>query len=93
MKKFFKKIFSQKKKQDLIEIGVRCLFCKSEVKVLINKTYDLEQDFETSGYILNKDVQDTKCFRIMKLTGKFDSTKKILDINIQNGEILYLKEL
>jgi hypothetical protein len=93
MKKFFKKLFSKKKSYNLLEVKVRCKFCQAEVTVYVNKIYDLEQDFDDGGYILNKEVQDTKCFRIMKLKGKFNLSKEVIDIKIEGGEIISIKDI
>ena len=90
MKGFFKKLFKSDETENLIEFKVKCRNCSEIVTVTANKNYDLQQDLdrEEGGYVLKKEVQDSKCFRIMTLTVMFDRDKEIIDKSISEGEFV-----
>jgi len=96
MKKIFKKLFSSKDRglEDLIHFRIKCKNCDEIVDVWVNKKYDLQQDLdsEDGGYVLKKEVQDSKCFRIMTLTARFDRNKNLLEKIIENGEFVEVYE-
>ncbi len=90
MKGFFKKLFSSGGSEDFIEFKMKCNNCNEVVTVGVNLKYDLQQDLdsEAGGYILKKEVQDSKCFRVMILTAKFSLNKDLIDKSISGGEFV-----
>lgn len=96
MKEFFKKLFSSKARgfEDLIHFRIKCKNCDDIVDVWVSKKYDLQQelDSENGGYVLKKEVQDSKCFRIMTLSAKFDRNKNLIEKEIISGEFVEVAE-
>jgi hypothetical protein len=86
IKKFFKKLKEGNK--DFIFIKLKCSKCGEILNIRINKLYELEQDFDEGGYILNKEAMDSKCFKIIKVRGKFDNFKNLKEITAEGGEII-----
>lgn len=91
---FFKNLFksSPKKNTNLMKIQVECDHCHAIVNLTINKLYDVRPDEAGDGFLLNKEVQDSNCFRIMPMRGTFDNNKNLIDLTIQNGKIVSVEE-
>ena len=89
MKQFFKKLFKTPSKQNFVEFEIKCEKCGEIVSVRVNQ-YDLQQDLDSDSgsYILKKEVQDTKCFKIMTLEAKFDGNRNILSKSVSGGKFI-----
>ena len=94
LKNLLKTLFPKKqnalRSDNIIVFKIKCLHCGKIVSVRINKDYDRQQDLDSSngGYILKKEVQDSTCFRIMKLEARFNSFDQIIEKNITGGEFI-----
>ena len=78
-------------KEDVLWLYVQCNRCKKKLKIRINKNTELSPDYDESsgsGYLLNKDAQDDKCFTMMHIQIRFDSNKKIHSQNITGGKFI-----
>jgi hypothetical protein len=57
---------------------------------------DLAQDFDdndrTSGYVLEKDVMGSQCFRLMHLHVAFDSGRRIIEKSVDKGTLITKEE-
>ena len=90
MKGFFKKLFRSGSSEDFIEFKVKCNNCSEVITVGVSLKYDLQQDMdsEAGGYILKKEIQDSKCFRVITMTAKFNMNKDLIDKSISGGEFI-----
>ena len=75
---------------NLLVLNVKCGHCGETVTLRVNTVTDLQPDWDSGkgGYLLSKEVQDSKCFKIMKLTARFDQEKNLLEKSVSGGEIV-----
>lgn len=76
---------------------VRCDKCGETIRVRVDRSNDLAQDFEDggdnpSGYTVTKGVVGKKCFRTINLTVKFDSARREVSRSIEGGEFITADE-
>jgi len=72
---------------------VRCDRCQDIVRVRINLANDLQQEFvensdDVAGYSLTKGIVDSKCFRPMTLTMRFDRRRNELERSVEGGTLV-----
>jgi len=72
---------------------VRCNRCQDVVRVRVNMANDLQQEFvenadDVEGYSLTKGIVDSKCFRPMTLTMRFDRRRRELERTVEGGELV-----
>jgi hypothetical protein len=75
---------------NLLVLNVKCGHCEETVTLRVNTVTDLQPDWDSGkgGFLLSKEVQDSKCFKIMKLTARFDREKRLLEQSVSGGEII-----
>ena len=79
--------------QDGFFLNVRCTQCGERFRLFINKSYELMQNFEADGqvtYALKKMVYGVGCSNRIHVSMMFDSQKKLVSKEIENGE--YIEE-
>lgn len=73
---------------------VRCGKCAEKVRVRVNTGSDLLRDYDRgtgdagSGYVLRKDIMDSKCFQIMHAEVALDDGFRILSQEISGGQFI-----
>lgn len=71
---------------------IRCNNCGENVRIRADKRWDLSQEFDdndrVSGYVMNKDVMGTRCFRMMYLHVAFDGSYRITKQTVENGTFI-----
>ena len=67
---------------------VKCKRCGAPLAVRVNLANDLSADYESGGYVLNKEMMDSKCFTLMRAEIHFDANRHILDQKIENGDFV-----
>jgi hypothetical protein len=74
---------------DIATFRVTCGHCGESVTLRVNKSTDLQPDWDGDGggYLLSKEAQDSKCFRVMRLTARFDREKKFLAGEVAKGTL------
>ena len=76
---------------------VRCTRCRDVVRVRVNMANEPAQEFAeggdtVNGYVLNKTVVDSKCFRPIPVTIRFDSRRREQGREIEGGEFVDQEE-
>jgi hypothetical protein len=75
---------------------VRCDRCGDRVRVRVAPNSELQQEFDggdrVSGYSVRKIAVDSRCFRPIELTLRFDAGKREQDRQIQGGAFLTREE-
>ncbi len=77
---------------------VRCGKCGEKVRVRVNTGNDLSRDYDRgtgdagSGYVLRKDIMDSKCFRIMHAEVQLDDAHRIISKEISGGQFITQEE-
>jgi hypothetical protein len=72
-------------------LKVRCSECGEQFNLFINKSYELMQNFEADGrvtYALKKVIYGVGCRNRIHVSMKFNSQKKLLTKEIENGEYI-----
>jgi len=72
---------------------IRCNRCQDVVRVRLNMANDLLQEFvensdDVAGYSVTKGVVDSKCFRPMTLTMRFDNRRRELERSVEGGQLV-----
>jgi hypothetical protein len=78
--------------RDALYLYVRCSRCHDVVRVRVSMANELQQDFGeadgVAGYSLRKGVVDSKCFRPIHVTMRFDGRRRELEREIEGGEFV-----
>ncbi|MCJ7551078.1 MAG: hypothetical protein MUQ30_15495 [Anaerolineae bacterium] len=77
---------------DGIYLYIKCDRCGAPVRVRADKRHDLQQDYDTGGYILRKEVMDGGCFTLVRTTTRFDAVYRIVDQQIEGGDFISCEE-
>ena len=77
---------------------IRCTRCRDVVRVRVNMANEPAQEFAeggdtVDGYVLNKTVVDSKCFRPIPVTIRFDARRREQGREIEGGEFVGQEEL
>lgn len=71
---------------------VSCNACGEKIRVRVDMYNDLAQEFDSkervSGYVLNKDVLGSKCFKLMRLHLQMDPSRRLIAKSIENGTFI-----
>ena len=71
-----------------IYLYVKCSRCGTPVRIRADKRHDLQRDYDTGEFVLNKEVMDGSCFALIHTTTRFDPSYRIIDQQIQGGEFI-----
>ncbi len=71
---------------------VKCKRCGAPLAVRVNLANDLSADYESGGFVLNKEMLDGKCFTLMRAEIRFDAARKIVERKIDKGEFITREE-
>ena len=86
------------KEPGVFYLYIRCGKCGEKVRVRVDTRHDLMRDYDRgtgdmgSGYVLRKDVMDSKCFQIMHAEVYLDNSYRILSQDISGGEFITWEE-
>ncbi len=69
----------------------RCSRCGTPVAVRVNAFNELSEADE-GGYVLRKEMMDSKCFQLMKAEVHFDGQRRIKEQTIEGGTFLTREE-
>jgi len=84
---------SQASSRDVFFMVIKCGSCAEEVKVRVNKKYDLQSNYLDMGqggpaWTLRKEVMGNNCCNLMKVLIEFNSGYKIISRDVINGELV-----
>ncbi|MBI4786444.1 MAG: hypothetical protein HY782_05290 [Chloroflexi bacterium] len=71
---------------------VRCKRCGAPLAVRVDLRNEPSSDYESGGYVLNKEMMDSKCFALMRATVHFDAQRKVVSQSIENGDFITAEE-
>ncbi len=75
----------------ILWLYVQCNRCKSPVAVRVNLFNDPSLDDE-GGYILRKEIMDSKCFQLMSTELHMDKQRHIKEQTIEGGKFITQQE-
>ena len=72
---------------------VQCKKCGEKVRVRVDARWDLDQEYEgqgdlVSGYVARKEVMGNKCFRMIKMTIHYNSSRIEVEREVEGGEFI-----
>ena len=88
---FLDKLFGRSSERGVLWLYVRCGNCGANVRVRVNLYNDLSQADE-GGYILRKEIMDSKCYQLMHAELHFDSRRRVISRDISGGEFITKEE-
>lgn len=76
---------------------VRCSKCGEIVRVRVDRSNDLAQEFEDggdhpTGYSATKGVVGNRCFRTMTLSVEYDRSKRVASTSVEGGAMATAEE-
>lgn len=71
---------------------VRCGCCGTPVAVRVDLRNEPSIDYENGGYILHKEIMDSKCFTLMRAVVRFDDQRNVIDRSIDKGAFITREE-
>ena len=71
---------------------VRCGRCGQKLELRADLRFDLMQDLDEGGYVLHKDMMDSKCFSMMHATVRFDENRQAVSQDIEGGTFITEEE-
>ena len=83
---------SAQEEADVLWLYVQCGRCGAPLAVRINRNNEISHDYEAGGYILRKEMMDSKCFQIMYAEVRFDNQGNITSQQVDRGKILTREE-
>ncbi len=75
-----------------IYLYAKCDRCGAAVRVRVDKAHDLLRDYESGGFVLNKEIMDGTCFALMLATVHFSPRYTIRSSEIQGGKLISWEE-
>jgi hypothetical protein len=71
---------------------VRCARCGTPVAVRVDLRNEPSIDYENGGYILHKEIMDSKCFTLMSAIVRFDDKRGVVERTLDKGEFITREE-
>ncbi len=89
-------IFKKKPRSDAEKEGdpnglwiyVRCSRCGTPVAVRVDRRNDLSRDFDAGGFVLHKEIMDSKCFQLIYAQLRYDEHYNVTEQTITNGTFI-----
>jgi len=84
-------------------IKVRCARCGEQITTRVEKAHALQEQYDTqgssegeeaqvSGYLLQKELLGEKCQEMVRLTMRFDPSRRLLKHEITGGQLVEVVE-
>ncbi len=73
---------------NVLWLYVQCGRCGTPLAVRINKRNETTPDYESGGYVLHKEMMDSKCFQLMHAELQLDAQGKVTAKNVDRGKFL-----
>jgi hypothetical protein len=67
---------------------VRCARCGTPLAVRVDLRNEPSIDYERGGYVLYKEMMDSKCFTLMRAQVQLDDQHKVIDQSVDKGEFI-----
>ncbi len=75
-----------------IWLYVQCGRCGAPLAVRVDRRNELTPDYESGGYLLRKEMMDSKCFSLMHAEVHFDAQGRVTSKNLDQGKFLTREE-
>ncbi len=78
--------------RNVLWIYAQCGRCGTPLAVRVNRNNELSHDYESGGYVLRKEMMDSRCFQLMYAELHFDEQGKLTSQQIDHGKFLTREE-
>ena len=68
-----------------IWLYVRCARCGMPLAVRVDLRNELSADYEQGGYVLVKEMMDSKCFTLMRAQVRFNQQRNMTEHQVEGG--------
>jgi hypothetical protein len=77
---------------NVLWLYVRCARCGTPVAVRVDLRNEPSIDYENGGYILHKEIMDSRCFTLMRALVRFDDKHRVIERTIDKGALITREE-
>lgn len=77
---------------NVLWLYVRCARCGTALAVRVDTRNELSADYEHGGYVLFKEMMDSKCFTLMRAEVHFDQQRNVTAQRVDKGAIITREE-
>ncbi|MDF1514771.1 MAG: hypothetical protein P1S60_13260 [Anaerolineae bacterium] len=92
IKHLFNKLFNtshhEVKDSNGLYFYIQCAKCGTPVRIRIDKTRDLQRDYDTGEFFLRKEVMDGGCFSLMYAQIRFNSAYQVIEQTVEGGRFI-----
>jgi hypothetical protein len=71
---------------------VRCKRCGTPLAVRVDLRNEPSIDYEAGGYVLHKEMMDSKCFTLMTARVRFDARRIVVEQTVDQGAFITREE-
>lgn len=83
-----KSLFTTPTDPNALWLYVKCKRCGTPLAIRVDMRNELSADYESGGYVLSKEMMDSKCFTLMRAEIHFDAKRTIIEQKIAQGEFI-----
>lgn len=89
-----KSVFASNPSADpnVLWLYVRCARCGTPLAVRVDTRNELSADYERGGYMLFKEMMDSKCFSLMRAEVHFDQQRNVKEQKVEGGTMMTKEE-
>ncbi len=77
---------------NVLMLYVKCKHCGAPLAVRVNLANDLSADYDHGGFVLTKEMMDSRCFTLMRAEIRFDAARQVVERKIDKGEFITREE-
>ncbi len=83
-----KSLFTTPADPNALWLYVKCQRCGTPLAIRVDMRNELSANYESGGYVLYKEMMDSKCFTLMRAEIHFDAKHNIVEQKIEQGEFI-----
>ena len=79
-------------RDDALWLYAQCNRCSAVLAVRIDRRNEVSVDYESGGYVLHKEMMDSKCFQLMRAEIHYNANMQVTSQVIENGKFITREE-
>jgi len=87
-----KSMFAPREDSNALWLYVKCKRCGTPLAVRVDLRNELSIDYENGGYVLRKEMMDSKCFTLMRAELRLDAKRKVVEQKLDLGDLITKEE-
>ncbi len=73
---------------DALWLYVQCHRCGAALAVRVDRRNEVGADYEGGGYVLHKEMMDSRCFQLMHAEIHYDANMRVTSQTVTNGKLI-----